>query len=52
MFFVAAFLIFSVALYAAGYYIWTVPQRQAEELLSGRLREPTFPAVHPLRRCS
>ena len=39
MFFVAAFLIFSVALYAAGYYIWTVPQRQAEELLSGRLRE-------------
>jgi tight adherence protein B len=39
MFFVASFLIFSVALFTAGYYIWTVPQREAEELLGGRLRE-------------
>ena len=39
MFFLAAFLIFSVAMYAAGYYIWTVPQQQAEEMLGSRLRE-------------
>jgi tight adherence protein B len=34
-----AFLIFSGALLAAGYYTWTVPQRQANQLLIGRLRE-------------
>jgi tight adherence protein B len=39
MFFVAAFLIFTVALYGAGYYIWTVPQQEAERMLGGRLRE-------------
>ncbi len=39
MFFLAAFLIFSVALWIAGYYIWTVPQQQAEQLLGARLRE-------------
>jgi tight adherence protein B len=39
VFLVAAFLIFSVAMFVAGYYIWTVPQQQAEELLGTRLRE-------------
>ena len=34
-----AFLIFSGALLGAGYYTWTVPQRQANHLLVGRLRE-------------
>jgi len=38
-FFLAAFLIFSVALFAAGYYIWSVPQQQEEQILGGRLRE-------------
>jgi tight adherence protein B len=39
MFFVASFLIFSVALFAAGYYVWSVPQQEAEQVLGGRLRE-------------
>ena len=39
MFVVAALLIFSVALFAAGYYCWTVPQQQAEEMLAVRMRE-------------
>jgi tight adherence protein B len=39
MFFWLAFLIFSGALYAAGYYLWTVPERQAADLLGARLRE-------------
>ena len=38
-FFLAAFLIFSVALFAAGYYLWSVPQQQSEDVLSSRLRE-------------
>jgi tight adherence protein B len=39
MFLIAAFLIFAVAMFAAGYYIWSVPQQQAEELLGTRMRE-------------
>src|SRR5579883_637549 len=39
MFLIVAFLIFSVAMFVAGYYVWTVPQQQAEELLGARLRE-------------
>jgi tight adherence protein B len=39
LFFLAAFLLFSVALFAAGYYIWTVPQQEAESMLGARLRE-------------
>jgi len=39
MFFFVAFLIFSVALLAAGYAVWTVPQQQAGQLLAARLRE-------------
>src|SRR5262245_24788347 len=39
MFAVVAFLIFSVALFAAGYYVWSVPQQAAEQVLGARLRE-------------
>src|SRR3954467_11485416 len=39
MFAVVAFLIFSVAMFAAGYYIWSVPQQAAEQVLGVRLRE-------------
>jgi tight adherence protein B len=39
MFVLVAFLIFSAALFAAGYYVWQVPQQETEELLAGRLRE-------------
>src|SRR5581483_613249 len=39
MFFWVAFLIFAGALYAAGYYLWTVPERQAANMLGTRLRE-------------
>jgi len=39
VFLIVAFLIFSVAMFIAGYYVWTVPQQQAEELLGTRLRE-------------
>jgi len=37
-FFLVAFVLFSVALYGAGYYLWSVPQQAAEEELSNRLR--------------
>src|SRR5215467_977530 len=33
------FLLFTVALLAAGYYVWSVPEQQAGEALAGRLRE-------------
>jgi len=39
MFFWFAFLIFAAALYAAGYYLWTVPERHAADMLGARLRE-------------
>jgi tight adherence protein B len=39
MFFWIAFLIFAGALYAAGYYLWTVPQQHAADHLNARLRE-------------
>jgi tight adherence protein B len=39
MFFWFAFLIFAAALYAAGYYLWTVPERHAADVLGSRLRE-------------
>ena len=34
-----AFLLFTVALLIAGYYVWSVPEQQASEALAGRLRE-------------
>ena len=39
MFLFIAFLIFTGALGAAGYYVWSVPQQQEQEILTGRLRE-------------
>src|SRR5438477_8476524 len=39
MFFWLAFLIFAGALYGAGYYLWTVPERHAADMLGARLRE-------------
>ena len=39
MFLFIAFLIFTGALAAAGYYIFAIPQQAAETLLAGRLRE-------------
>src|SRR5579863_7934386 len=38
MFVLVAMVIFSVAMYIAAYYVWTVPQREAERLLAGRMR--------------
>src|SRR5260370_29984388 len=32
-------VLFSMALYAAGYYVWSVPEEEAEDRLSSRLRE-------------
>lgn len=39
MFLFLAFLIFSTALGAAAYYVWSVPRQHAQERLSSRLRE-------------
>jgi tight adherence protein B len=39
VFLVVAFLIFSAALFTAAYYVWSVPEREEQHLLSGRLRE-------------
>ncbi len=39
MFLFLAFLIFTGALAAAGYYVWGIPQQHEQDVLSGRLRE-------------
>jgi len=39
VFVLIVFLIFTGALAAAGYYVWSVPQQEAHELLVSRLRE-------------
>jgi tight adherence protein B len=39
MFFLAAFLIFSIAMFVAGYFVWSVPEQQAQQMLGGRMRE-------------
>jgi len=39
MFLLIAFLIFSGALFAAGYYCWSIPQQQASSMLAARMRE-------------
>jgi tight adherence protein B len=39
MFIFVAFIIFSVAMFGAAYYVWHVPHQEAEQLLAGRLRE-------------
>ena len=38
MFVLVAMLIFSVAMYIAAYYVWTVPHQEEERVLAGRLR--------------
>jgi tight adherence protein B len=43
MFLIVAFLIFSGALSAAGYYAWTVPKQEQYEILATRLRELRVP---------
>jgi tight adherence protein B len=45
MFFLAAFLIFTVALGAAAYYVWSVPRQQQNEILAARLRELRVPGA-------
>jgi len=37
-FFLVALLLFSVALYGAGYYLWSVPEQEASQELGNRLR--------------
>jgi tight adherence protein B len=39
MFYVAAFLIFSVAMFTAGYFVWSVPEQESAQMLRDRLRE-------------
>ena len=39
LFFLAAGLIFSVAIFGAGYYVWSIPEQEAEDVLSSRLRD-------------
>ncbi len=43
MFLLLAFLIFSGALAGAGYYVWSVPRQQQNDVLSTRLRELRVP---------
>ncbi|MCX6629341.1 MAG: type II secretion system F family protein [Candidatus Solibacter sp.] len=38
-FFLITGVLFSVALFAAGYYVWSVPEQEASNRLGGRLRE-------------
>ena len=45
MFFLVAFLIFSGALSAAGYYAWSVPKQEEHEVLITRLRELRVPGA-------
>jgi tight adherence protein B len=39
MFAIVAFLIFGVALFLAGYYVWSAPQQASEQVLGARLKE-------------
>ena len=45
MFLLVAFLIFSGALAGAGYYVWSVPRQQENEILGARLRELRVPGT-------
>src|SRR2546429_3522202 len=36
---VVAFVLFSIALLIAGYYVWSVPEQQSSDALAGRLRD-------------
>ena len=44
MFLFLPFLIFPGALGVAGYYVWNVPQQEAQEVLASRLRELRVPS--------
>jgi len=39
LFLLAAGTIFSVAAFGAGYYVWSIPEQEAEDVLRGRLRD-------------
>src|SRR5687767_12886044 len=39
LFFAVSGLIFSMVLFAAGYYVWSVPEQSDQQMLGGRLRE-------------
>jgi tight adherence protein B len=39
MFFFAAFILFTLAMFGAAYYVWVIPQREAQRALESRLRE-------------
>jgi tight adherence protein B len=47
-----AFLIFSAALAAAGYYAWSVPKQEEHEILATRLRELRVPGSSRARAAS
>jgi len=49
MFLVLAFLIFSGALTAAGYFAWSVPKQEEQEILLTRLRELRVPGAKRAR---
>jgi len=52
MFAVVAFLIFSGALMAAAYYVWSVPRQQESDAISNRLRELRVRSGAPRRAAS
>jgi tight adherence protein B len=49
MFFLLAFLIFSGALTAAGYFVWSVPKQEENQILTARLRELRVPGASRTR---
>ena len=49
MFAVVAMLIFSVALFTAAWYVWSVPEQQSAQVLGRRLRELRASAAHRSR---
>jgi len=49
MFLFIAFLIFTGAFAAAGYYVWSVPQQHSEDVLASRLRELRMAGVSRTR---
>jgi len=49
MFLFLAFLIFSGALSAAGYFVWSVPKQEEQEILTTRLRELRVPGASRTR---
>ncbi len=52
MFLFIAFLIFTASLAAAGYYVWSVPRQEQQEIFAGRLRELRASGGARVRRSS